>query len=157
MYTQSILGDPGADKGGKGKSKRVEKYIWNEESKERREEPLGTMSYQTSSKRSPPFWLLIGARKIQVLGLGLRGCTQSRWPPVALVLDDITLRFFSKQRPIFPGIPLLRGNGTAKRATKMSTCFSTVLQNELKSDVARFTTHVLATDQVVASYVNTDF
>ena len=35
-------------------------------SKERREEPLGTMSYQTSSKRSPPFWLLIGARKIQV-------------------------------------------------------------------------------------------
>ena len=30
-------------------------------SKERREEPLGTMSYQTSSKRSPPFWLLIGA------------------------------------------------------------------------------------------------
>ena len=34
-------------------------------SKERREEPLGTMSYQTSSKRSPPFWLLIGARKTQ--------------------------------------------------------------------------------------------
>ena len=35
-------------------------------SKERREEPLGTMSYQTSSKRSPPFWLLIGARRTQV-------------------------------------------------------------------------------------------
>ena len=35
-------------------------------SKERREEPLGTMSYQTSSKRSPPFCLLIGARKTQV-------------------------------------------------------------------------------------------
>ena len=34
-------------------------------SKERREEPLGTMSYQTSSKRSPPFWLLTGARKKQ--------------------------------------------------------------------------------------------
>ena len=33
-------------------------------SKERREEPLGTMSYQTSSKRSPLFWLLIGARKL---------------------------------------------------------------------------------------------
>ena len=33
-------------------------------SKERREEPLGTMSYQTSSKRSPPFWLLISARKL---------------------------------------------------------------------------------------------
>ena len=33
-------------------------------SKERREELLGTMSYHTSSKRSPPFWLLIGARKL---------------------------------------------------------------------------------------------
>ena len=33
-------------------------------SKERREEPLGTMSYQTSSKWSPPFWLLIGAKKV---------------------------------------------------------------------------------------------
>ena len=30
--------------------------------KERREEPLGTMSYQTSSKRSPPFCLLIGQK-----------------------------------------------------------------------------------------------
>ena len=26
-----ILGDPGADKWGEGKSKRAEKYIWNEE------------------------------------------------------------------------------------------------------------------------------
>ena len=32
-------------------------------SKERREEPLGTMSYQTTSKRSPPFSLLIGVRE----------------------------------------------------------------------------------------------
>ena len=58
-----ILGDPGADSGGEGKSKRVEKY-GTKKSKERREEPLETMSYQTSSKRSPPFWLLIGARKL---------------------------------------------------------------------------------------------
>ena len=36
-------------------------------SKERPEEPLGTMSYQTSSKQSPPFWLLIGARKMGFL------------------------------------------------------------------------------------------
>ena len=35
-------------------------------SKERREGPLGTMSCQTSSRLSPPFWLLIGARKTQV-------------------------------------------------------------------------------------------
>ena len=56
----------------------------------------------------------------------------------------------------FPGIPLLRGNATVKRATKTST-FSTVLQNELKSDVTCLITHVLATNQVVASCVNTDF
>ena len=58
-----ILGDPGADSGGEGKSKRAEKY-GTKKSKERREEPLGTMSYQTSSKWSLPFWLLIGARKL---------------------------------------------------------------------------------------------
>ena len=60
-----ILGDPGADSGNEEKSKRTEKY-GTKKSRERREEPLGTMSYQTSSKRSPPFWLLIGARKTQV-------------------------------------------------------------------------------------------
>ena len=59
----SILGDPGADSGGEGKSKRAEKY-GTKKSKERREESPGTMSYQTSSKRSPLFWLLIGARKL---------------------------------------------------------------------------------------------
>ena len=62
-YMETILGDPGADSGGKGKSKRAEKN-GAKKSKERREEPLGTMSYQTSSKRSSPFWLLIGARKL---------------------------------------------------------------------------------------------
>ena len=60
-----ILGDPGADSGDEEKSKRAEKY-GTKKSKERREEPLGTMSYQTSSKRLPPFWLLIGARKLVV-------------------------------------------------------------------------------------------
>ena len=60
-----ILGDPGADSGGEGKSKQAEKY-GTKKSKERPEEPLLTMSYQTSSKRSPPFWLLIGAGKKQV-------------------------------------------------------------------------------------------
>ena len=59
----SILGDPGADSRGEGKSKREGKY-GTKKSKERREEPLGTMSYQTSSKQSPPFWLLIGATKL---------------------------------------------------------------------------------------------
>ena len=50
---------------GEGKSKWAEKY-GTKKSKEQREEPLGTMSYQTSSKRSPPFCLLIGARKLCV-------------------------------------------------------------------------------------------
>ena len=44
----SILGDPGGDSGDEGKSKQAEKY-GAKKSKERREEPLGTMSYQTSS------------------------------------------------------------------------------------------------------------
>ena len=54
----TILGDPGADSGGEGKSKQAGKY-GTKKCKERREEPLGTMSYQTSSKRLPPFCLLI--------------------------------------------------------------------------------------------------
>ena len=60
----SILGDPGADSGCEGKSKRAEKYVTKKKSKERRVESLGTMSYQTSSKRSLPSWLLIGARRL---------------------------------------------------------------------------------------------
>ena len=49
--SRSILGDPGADSRGEGKSKRAEKY-GTKKSKERRKEPLGTMSYQTSLKFS---------------------------------------------------------------------------------------------------------
>ena len=52
---------------GARKSLNGRKNIYGtKKSRERREEPLGTMSYQTSSKRSPPFWLLIGARKTQI-------------------------------------------------------------------------------------------
>ena len=62
---KDILGDPGADSGGKGKSTRVEKHGMRK-SKERQEEPLGTMSDQTSSKRSPPFYLLIRQKNTKV-------------------------------------------------------------------------------------------
>jgi len=62
IHSIVILGDPGAESGGKGKSKGAEKY-GTKKSKERREEPLGTMSYHTSSKRSPPFWILIGTNQ----------------------------------------------------------------------------------------------
>ena len=58
----SILGDPGADSGGERKSTLAGKY-GTKKRQERREKPLGTISYQTSSKLSPSFWLLIAARK----------------------------------------------------------------------------------------------
>ena len=48
----NILGDPGADSGDERKSKRAEK-CGAKKSKEQREKPLGTMSYQTSSKLPP--------------------------------------------------------------------------------------------------------
>ena len=60
-----ILGDSGADCGGEGKYKRVGKYGMKK-SKEWREDPQGTMSYQTGSKRSPLFWLLIGQKNTEV-------------------------------------------------------------------------------------------
>ena len=77
-----ILGDPGADSGGEEKSKRAEKY-GTKKSKERREEPLGTTSYQTSSKRSPPFWLLIGARKLVFFW------HQSESAPIAVLTESL--------------------------------------------------------------------
>ena len=58
FFNLGILGDPGADSGGEGKSKRAGKY-GTKKSKERREEPLGTISYLTSSKRSPPFFTFL--------------------------------------------------------------------------------------------------
>ena len=77
----AILGDPGADSGGEGKSKRAGKY-GTKKRKERREEPLGTMSYQTSSKLSSSFWLLIGARKLlcfSALSEGRTAATVWNW------------------------------------------------------------------------------
>ena len=56
LLTCTFLGDPGADSGGEGKSKRAEKH-GTKKSKERREEPVGTMSYQTRSKRAQPLCL----------------------------------------------------------------------------------------------------
>ena len=70
---------------GTRKSLNGRKNIYGtKKSKERREELLGTMSYQTSSKWSPLFWLLIGARKLEpvspyslYLGFTLPVVTQS--------------------------------------------------------------------------------
>ena len=61
-----ILGDPGADSVNvRLKSKRVGKN-GAKKSKEWGGERVGTIFYQTSSKRSRPFWLLIGARNFCV-------------------------------------------------------------------------------------------
>ena len=100
-----ILGDPGANNGSEGKSKRAGKY-GTKKSKERREEPLGTMSYQTSSKRSPPFWLLIGQINTKVFwhqqeartaafGIGLvRPCPQGLFSPFFTFLRAIFFHSF---------------------------------------------------------------
>ena len=74
---KSILGDPGADSGGEGKSKQAGKY-GTKKRKERREEPLGTMTYQTSSKRSPPFCLLIGQKNTKVFWHQSEGRTTAK-------------------------------------------------------------------------------
>ena len=58
---RSILGDPGQIVGAR-KSLNGRKNKARKKGKNGEKRPLGTMSYQTSSKRSPPFWLLIGAR-----------------------------------------------------------------------------------------------
>ena len=63
------------------KSKRAGKY-GTKKRKERREEPLGTMSYQTSSKLSSSFWPLIGARKLlcfSALSEGRTAATVWNW------------------------------------------------------------------------------
>ena len=59
----TILGNPGQIVGARESLNR-QKNMAQEKSKERQEEPLGAMSYQTSSKRLPSFRLLIGARKL---------------------------------------------------------------------------------------------
>ena len=48
LISKNILGDPGADKGGEGKSKRAEKYIWN---------ALLAVLYFSSCHIFPPFSL----------------------------------------------------------------------------------------------------
>ena len=63
LWYNAILGDAGQIVGARESLNGRKKY-GTKKSKERREEPLGTVSYQTSSKWSLPFWLLIGARKL---------------------------------------------------------------------------------------------
>ena len=85
-------------------------------SKKRREEPLGTMSYQTNSKRSPPFWLLIGARKTHVFwhqSEARTAVTVWNWsgktlPPGALlaVLYFCLFHIYFSARLDFPSPPL---------------------------------------------------
>ena len=80
-------------------------------SKERREEPLGTMSYQASSKRSPPFWLLIGARKTQVFSVFFWHQSEARtaatvwnWPGKTLSPGALLAVLYFSSCLIFPPV-----------------------------------------------------
>ena len=102
----SILGDPGADSAGEGKSKRAEKY-GTKKSKELREEPLGTMSYQTSSKRSPRFWLPIGARKrlcFSAQSEGRTAATVWNWSGKILAPGALVAVLYFSSFHIFPPV-----------------------------------------------------
>ena len=107
----SILGDPGADSGCEGKSKRAEKYVTKKKSKERRVESLGTMSYQTSSKRSPPSWLLIGARRLLCFSAQSEARTAATvWNWSGKTLFPGALPYFSARLDFPSHLPLgLRG------------------------------------------------
>ena len=103
----SILGDPGADSGCEGKSKRAEKYVTKKKSKERRVESLGTMSYQTSSKRSPPSWLLIGARRLLCFSAQSEARTAAtvwNWSGKTLSPGALFAAFYFSSCHIFPTV-----------------------------------------------------
>ena len=105
-HTDRIHEDPGADSGGEGKSKRAEKY-GTKKSKERQEEPLGTMSYQTSSKRLPPFWLLIGARKRLCFSAQAEGRTAAtvwNWSGKTLSPGALLAVLYFRSCHIFPPV-----------------------------------------------------
>ena len=107
----TILGDPGADSGGEGKSKRAGK-CGTKKSKERREEPLGIMCYQTSSKRSPTFWLLIGQKNTKVFwhqSAARPAVTVWNWSGKSLSPGALLPHFSSSHFPAcldFPSPPL---------------------------------------------------
>ena len=120
----SILGDPGADSGCEGKSKRAEKYVTKKKSKERRVESLGTTSYQASSKRSPPSWLLIGARRLLCFSAQSEARTAAtvwNWSGKTLSPGALLLLFFVPYFPArldFPSPPLYKSApGSPRMAT----------------------------------------
>ena len=103
---RNILGHPGADSGGEGKSKRAEKCA-TKKSKERREEPLGTMSYQTRSKRSPPFCLVIGQKNTKVfwhLSEVRTAATVWNWSGKTLYQGALLVALYFSSCNIFPTV-----------------------------------------------------
>ena len=84
------------------------KNMAQKKSKERREEPLQTMSYQTSSKRSPPFWLLIGQKNTKVFwhqSEARTAATVWNWSGKTLSLGALlAVLYFSSLCHIFPPV-----------------------------------------------------
>ena len=101
-----ILRDPGADSGREGKSKQAEKY-GTKKRKGQQEEPLGTMSYETSSKWSLPFWLLIGARKLLCFSAQSKGRTAAtvwNWSGKTLSPGALLAILYFSSCHIFPPV-----------------------------------------------------
>ena len=73
--------------------------------------PLGTMSYQTSSKRSPPFWLLIGARKLLCFSAqseARMAATVWNWPLKTLSPGVLLAVLYYSSCRIFPPVQTFR-------------------------------------------------
>ena len=88
------------------KSKQAGKY-GTKKSKERPEEPLWTMSYQTSSKRSPPFWLLIGQKNTNVFwqqSEARTAVTVWNWSGKTLSLGALLAVLYFSSCHIFPPV-----------------------------------------------------
>ena len=82
---------------------------------------MRTMSYQTSSKRSPPFWLQIGARKRTGL---VRHCPQGLFSPFFTFLRAIYFSArldFSSSPLSAPGSPRMVGGECDSSARYLST------------------------------------
>ena len=145
-----ILGDPGAESGDEGKSKRTEK-CGTKKSKERREELLGTMSYQTSSKRSPPFCLLIGQKNTKVFwhqSEARTAATVWNWSGKTLSPGDLlAVLYFSSCHHVsalldFPSPPLSAPGSPRMAAGLFPAAFASFHANFNSLEISRNSLHV---------------
>ena len=116
---QSHFWAPFKDETSNWKSKRAGKY-GTKKRKERQEEPLGTMSYQTSSKLSRSFWRLIGARKLLCFSAQSEGIV----PPTIRCIALCVLQLFGFSVPSIILEDLLGNTCLLARVQKVMVCDS---------------------------------